>query len=985
MLWDVGDVLKDELNMIQRRRSHAGIMPAPASLPLHPDNRNTEEKLKEYYRDAAAADPPLSALSLSGGGIRSAAFALGVLQGLAKRGLLDKFDYLSTVSGGGYAGSFLSAWVQRAGFDEVLADLRGERATDPDSPVRHLRRYSNYLNSHTGLLSADRLANIILYLRNLLLNWLVILPVIIVAIVAVKLVTILAWNLSRDDSGILAIVAVSFMGLSFVDSVGQRPGPHGETADSSLWSFYRYEILPMLLGASLATAAAIGFLPHVDRTSPLPVMGLVVAIGAATSLLACLCALYFSEYARSKTPDSRLTFGQGSWIVFCMLVSWTVGAALIGLAIFGAALLPRSLDALQNEHLFLVLGPPVFIFALFLGEVLYVALTHRFHWSDAEREWLARAAGHHMLAAAAWLILFGLVLIGSAWFFSYLSASQSTPKNAAATLAGIGSLSGAVTALLAQAKQTAATIKEKIASWKDVPRDILMALATIVCIVALVIAISAAVDLTILGGPLLPPAPAAFPAAPAPAQSTGWMSFCALIDGVAWLLSLPTARLFLLGAGVLLVGLLTSFYVNINRFSMHGVYRNRLIRTFLGASHHDRQPNELTDFDSSDNMNLATIWPGLDTVPPKGSELVPPGGTGTAPPLHVVNISLNVVGSSQLAWQERKAISFTATARFIGAGELDWSETDKEATGRPVTMTNPMSLERTPSRFTGFYRSANEYGDKLSLGSAMTISGAAVSPNMGYNSSPAYSILMTLFNVRLGAWYGNPGPKGEKIYQHSGPVISAAPLIYEALGITTADRRYVYLSDGGHFENLGIYEMIRRRCRLIVVSDGGEDQKMAFADLGNAVRRTELDFGVRIRFESFGITGQVGDMAPCFAIGEITYPEQPDLKGMLLYLKPCKNDKAPLSVRSYAAANALFPHEPTTDQFFGETQFEAYRALGEYTIDSIATAASHRSVEQFIEAVGAEAAAAKRRTAAAKTLPNAPTATFMRKSHRWLS
>lgn len=972
MLQDVGDVLQDELNMIRARRSHAGVMPAAVALAKLPDDRNTEDKLKDYYREAAVLDPPLSALCLSGGGIRSAAFALGVLQGLAKRGLLDRFDYLSTVSGGGYAGSFLVAWVQRAGFDEVLAHLRGERSTDPDSPVRHLRRYSNYLNPHTGLLSADRLANIILYLRNLLLNWLVILPVIICAIVLVKLVTISTWSLSQDNSGFVAIIAASFMGLSFVDSVGQRPGPHGETADSGLWSFYRFEIIPMLLGAVLATAAAVGFLPKVDTTSALPAVGLLAAIGAAIGILSCMIALYFSNFARAKNPAQRLTVWAGIGIVFSMLASWTIGAALVGLAVFGAAILPTPLDALRNEHLFVVLGPPIFIFALFLGEVLYVALTNAFHWSDAEREWLARAAGHHMLAAAAWLILFGLALIGSACFFSYLSASWSTPKNAAATLAGIGSLSGAVTALLAQAKQTAATIKEKIASWKDVPRDLLMAIATIVCIVALVIAISAAIDLAILGGPLLPTAPAPFPDAPAQiaahaeAPSSHWAMLCTLLDKARRFFGLSTVHLALLFLAVLGIGLFASYYVNINRFSMHGVYRNRLIRTFLGASHRDREPNELTDFDSSDNMNLAMIWPGLDMVPPQGA--------GAAAPLHVINMSLNVVGSSQLAWQERKAISFTATARWIGTGELDWTTSDKEGTDRPVTTTNPLNLTRAPSKFTGFYRRADEYGDKLSLGSAMTISGAAVSPNMGYNSSPAYSILMTLFNVRLGAWYGNPGPSGRKIYQHSGPVISAVPLVCEALGITTVDRRYVYLSDGGHFENLGIYEMIRRRCRLIVVSDGGEDHKMAFTDLGNAVRRAELDFGARIRFKSFGITGQVGDSSPCFAIGEITYPEQPDCKGMLLYLKPCRNDRAPLSVRSYAATCELFPHEPTTDQFFGESQFEAYRALGEYTIDSIVPAGTYQDVGEFITTIGE--AAAKRSTAAKPT-------TSLRRFRRW--
>ena len=96
----------------------------------------------------------------------------------------------------------------------------------------------------------------------------------------------------------------------------------------------------------------------------------------------------------------------------------------------------------------------------------------------------------------------------------------------------------------------------------------------------------------------------------------------------------------------------------------------------------------------------------------------------------------------------------------------------------------------------------------------MAISGAAVSPNMGYNSSPSITLLLALFNVRLGWWLGNPGPEGEKSYPTEGPDFAIKPLIQEAFGLTTDDKPYVYLSDGGHFEDLGLYEMVRRRCRI---------------------------------------------------------------------------------------------------------------------------------------------------------------------------
>jgi hypothetical protein len=392
---------------------------------------------------------------------------------------------------------------------------------------------------------------------------------------------------------------------------------------------------------------------------------------------------------------------------------------------------------------------------------------------------------------------------------------------------------------------------------------------------------------------------------------------------------LPSWAMVVVVAAV--VSVLTSWIVDINRFSMHGVYRNRLIRTFLGASQHPRHANELTDFDRKDNLDLATIWPGPRTF-------APPAKAGPHPPLLVVNMAMNVVSSSQLAWQERKAVSFTATPLSVGTGDLP-----SRGDGDPASPGSTVFPR-------GYFRKASDYGEGISLGSAMTISGAAVSPNMGYNSSPAYSILMTLFNVRLGAWYGNPGPVGQSSHRKSGPVLSAIPLISEALGITTAERRFVYLSDGGHFENLGIYEMLRRRCGLVVVSDGSADGKMTFEDLGNSVRRAEIDLGVTVRFETFDITGTLSETSSTCAIATINYPGPVSDTGLLLYIKPSRDDKAPLSVRSYAALHTQFPHEPTTDQFFGEMQFEAYRALGEHVIDTIAAPGPYADIREFVAA-----------------------------------
>ena len=171
-------------------------------------------------------------------------------------------------------------------------------------------------------------------------------------------------------------------------------------------------------------------------------------------------------------------------------------------------------------------------------------------------------------------------------------------------------------------------------------------------------------------------------------------------------------------------------------------------------------------------------------------------------------------------------------------------------------------------------------------------------------------------------------------------------------GNTTDLSKYVYLSDGGHFENLGLYEMVRRRCRLIVVSDGGCDPDFEFADLGNAVRKISLDLGVPIYFRGLGNlkTRGADDGDPCcgekeeserlaalaslpfHALGVIDYPKADDggKPGLILYVKAgYHRDRIyNAGVRNYASANPDFPHQSTADQFFSESQFESYRALG---------------------------------------------------------
>jgi len=205
--------------------------------------------------------------------------------------------------------------------------------------------------------------------------------------------------------------------------------------------------------------------------------------------------------------------------------------------------------------------------------------------------------------------------------------------------------------------------------------------------------------------------------------------------------------------------------------------------------------------------------------------------------------------------------------------------------------------------------------------------------------------------VRLGWWLGNPGPEGERklplskpAFQLDGPKLSAWWLAQEMLGLTTDDKAFVYLSDGGHFENLGLYEMVRRRCRYIVMSDAGCDPAFAFEDLGNAVRKIRIDLGIEIYFplldQQRASRGAERDH-PYWSVGLIEYPEKnargDPILGHILYLKPALRGDEPADVRSYAGMHDAFPHESTGDQWFSESQFESYRALG----DHIMTAAIH--------------------------------------------
>jgi hypothetical protein len=188
---------------------------------------------------------------------------------------------------------------------------------------------------------------------------------------------------------------------------------------------------------------------------------------------------------------------------------------------------------------------------------------------------------------------------------------------------------------------------------------------------------------------------------------------------------------------------------------------------------------------------------------------------------------------------------------------------------------------------------------------------------------------MTVFNVRLGRWCGNTARPNAWRYQ--GPIFSNHYLFRELLADTNEASKFLYLSDGGHFENLGIYELVRRRCAVIVACDAGADSGFDFEDLGNAILKCETDLGVEIAINVSALrpAQKFGPCAVHFAVGSIKYPGI-DRLGTLIYIKNSLTGDETVDIQHYKSSHPEFPHQSTADQWFDEPQFESYRRLGHH-------------------------------------------------------
>jgi len=833
------------------------------------------DRRAELFQQVHKQPKPLSALCISGGGIRSATFALGAIQSMADRDILGKFDYLSTVSGGGYIGSWLTAWIQRAGgYDKVAPKLKRNAPKpvppDPD-PIQHLRDYNNYLTPKLGFFSGDTWTVVATIIRNMTLNWLVLVPLLMFALmiprVMVSLIDLRDFYGDNPPDGwvwatrIVFYLSYFFFSLAIFNTVRYLPGvgnvPHTQG------DFLLYVLAPLVLSHVLHCVHFYWW--WIDTTDALPGLWHEITRGLVESYCGWFAYLIVCVLFRNPKKFLQLLFGP---ITFAMLLLG-VGVGVLAWVLF-FDIYPSAIISLSH---FVALGPPLLLVGFATAGGLFVGLTSRV-LKDEDREWMSRAGAWLTMVILIWAAVCSLVLLVPEYALGWRTWIQS----AAGALGAISGWASARAGYSGKSQPTSDQRQPKQQSWQIA---LALKLAPLVFVVIFFIGLAILTNLILSGSGLV---------------KLAWWDHHRIVEDTGLIANSILAVLFFGLSAVM------ARFININIFSIHSMYRNRLIRAYLGASNPRRSASAFTGFAETDNLSMYKLNTDYK-------------------PLHVLNLTLNLVSGERLAWQQRKAESFTVTTLYCGSSDLG-------------------------------YRPSTEYADGLTLGTAMAISGAAASPNMGYHSSPVIGFIMTLFNARLGAWLGNPGIHGEKSWRQRGPYSATGSLIREAFGLTNSRSPYVYLSDGGHFENLGIYEMVQRRCRYIVVLDSGGDPDFTYEDLGNALRKIRIDMGIPIEFTQ-ALTAPLQARKKRCAVARIGYSNVDGANcgdGYLIYVKPMFLGNESPDVQSYHSGNLDFPHQTTGDQWFDESQTESYRMLGMHTMDEIFQHLKGDTLVDFVQA-----------------------------------
>jgi hypothetical protein len=861
-----------------------------------------------------------SGMCMSGGGIRSATFNLGILQALARDGRIGHLTYLSSVSGGGYIHQFLANWIYRTGSTstvETLLDpipnkpVKGSeptRATVQPEPLRWLRRYSNYLAPRKGFLSLDTWTIAATWTRNTALNFVILLSTLFFLLLIPHLGTMELDFLARNTlflkiaAFVLLVLfsgVVVNLGIWLYDT--RPPGPKAikiKLACASLLAaaalvspaMYRSSIP----GGSITTQSAKTVFAPVSAPAQFHYKGsfqqqsptsesVQVTVDSSTTVPGSRLSASWSARPNGGYFDRSAKIGSFLFMLLCgwllaavlnagnrhryemaadadpthaakdrqvsgadRLLRWT-SAPYIIIGIIAASLLmdavrlmffaccfavPRALI----PSLAVILLPALMLSVPFIVMEAGLGLLGR-DADSGQREWMARLRAFSFILGGSWF---------AATFFSLLGfhVSRVLAHSAIASYSVWGgwlftTIGGVLSARSSRTAGSGST-EDEDAPASNIPLELLARIAPSVFIAGLLILVSTFVS---------------------------WLLF--VPDGTA---AQKDHRFLLLFFASSAIALLFGWRVDINDFSMHAFYRDRLARCYAGAVDPHRVPNLFTGFTRLDrDLRVHQLLPADYRRPGPPLQQAPTGSDPTGKPYDgpfpIFCTSINLTMGEDLAYQERKAASFAFTPLFSGYN-VGWTAAN--------TATN---------QFNGFvdttgYVYTREGG--LTLATACAISGAAASPSMGFHSNPAIAFLLTVFNVRLGWWLRNPrrrrigatgleampvgalvGPlqtpslkqrllarlRPAKGSLPSSPRFGLIKLLNELLGQSDDTTAYIYLTDGGHFENMGLYELLRRRCRTIIVSDAEADAHLVFEGIGMAIRKARLDFGIEITLD----------------------------------------------------------------------------------------------------------------------------------------
>lgn len=945
-----------------------------------------ERRLLRKRGRASFVREPATGLALSGGGIRSGIFNLGLLTALERKGLVSKADFLSTVSGGGYIGSYV-----------IANRMRGRDLAD-DSPANpalgHLRKFGNYLTPSVGAMSADTWTMMMVWFRNTSVLQLFLLSVFAVLLLLPRLwALVLQENVLKPGLQVWAVpVSIGIFHLivagicamlirAFQDVGGfrTRVTARVKVPNASVVRWTLTGVIALALGGS--TLFAVGaFAPFAHGGEEL------VELERRFSLTLGSCGFYLAlfslGFARGYQPRSSAVlrwvlgalflvgsssicsgFGRFGdmplWMrAICSLVLAAVllmagwrwvfirefaerwvdiwRSVMAGLACgavsYGGLLLAQAFHgdaafratmvmnapgaAVASEHIwtYALFAAPGLLATLGCCIVILIAVAGRAMPDLVREAWSRLGALLYMksvgMLAVGMIGVYGPLVILMVWasWNSYVLASGGVATAAFGILSLMAANSGKT-----GNQEKGGGGKTEILAKAGPPVFILLMFCTVAmalhgvfvystlsssknaCQTLPAKAVFAQCDACVgLGmrpdrvvrgaefmdckdcGPWLWNGPG-FPA-PADLISFHWQFLAASIES-QW------GLIYGLLGGLGFVALFLMGRIDVNEYSINRFYRNRLARCFIGAARtEERRPDPVTGFDGNDDVQMYEVADWL-----RGH---------AATPVPIVNTALNAVGGTNAQMEERRAESFFVTPMAAYSNATGPLEVTKFTTGR---------LE----------------GD-VTLGSLVAISGAAANPNMGFHTESTVAFLLTFFNVRLGWWAGVPH-RMTWIKRQS----NLAYVFFELFGTADTDDAYVNLSDGGHFENLGIYELVRRRCRLIIVGDGEQDGDYIFESLGMAIRRCRIDFDVDIDIDVSAIRSkQPGGLNwRHFVVGKINYPGgvQP---GYLVYVKSSFTGREPYDVKQYRYLHPDFPQQSTGDQFFDESQFESYRQLG---------------------------------------------------------